>query len=262
MHMFLFPAIIFSSSCSVFIYCRYKKLCGIEYHGVENMRLRKEISESYGVLHAVQSCCRSLGIENSPASIDADDNINFENICLIDLCSGKGITTALCGVMDREESNNYFLAIDRMLPHTIPHFLNKGRVHYLCRDVMTEQMFTEVADLVREQTHEHGRACILVGMHLCGLLSTRAIELFEQTPDIKGIVLSPCCLPKRHQQKSIGFEKEKPTGDDVSVELFQYFKWAGYLKKRTEEVSTVSDVQIYKDDEMHTERNAIIVGTK
>jgi len=227
------------------------------------MRLRKEISESYGVLHAVQSCCRELGIENSSTSIDNNDNINFENICLIDLCSGKGITTALCGVMDGGEgSNNYFLAIDRMLPHTIPHFLNKGRVHYLCRDVMTDQIFIEIADIVREQTHEHGRACILVGMHLCGLLSTRAIELFEQTPDIKGIVLSPCCLPKRHQQKSISFEKEKPTGDDVSVELFQYFKWAGYLKKRTEEVSTVSDVNMYKDYEMHTERNAIIVGRK
>ena len=90
----------------MFDICRYKKLCGIEYHGVENMRLRKEISESFGVLHAVQSCCKSLGINNSSTSIDNNDNINFENICLIDLCSGKGITTALCGVMDRGEGSN------------------------------------------------------------------------------------------------------------------------------------------------------------
>jgi len=74
---------------------RYKKLCGIEYHGVENMRLRKEISESYGVLHAVQACRRSLGIENSSASTDNNDNINFENICLIDLCRKVRVSIVL-----------------------------------------------------------------------------------------------------------------------------------------------------------------------
>ena len=108
----------------------YNKLCGIEYHGVENMRLRKEISESFGILHAVHECCVSLGI-NAPTTDDED--IKFDNIFLIDLCSGKGITTAICGAMngndnDANGKNNYFLAIDRMLDHTIPHFLNKDQV--------------------------------------------------------------------------------------------------------------------------------------
>lgn len=108
----------------------YKKLCGIEYHGVENMRLRKEISESFGILHAVHECCVSLGI-NAPTTDDED--IKFDNIFLIDLCSGKGITTAICGAMNGNDNddngkNNYFLAIDRMLDHTIPHFLNKDQV--------------------------------------------------------------------------------------------------------------------------------------
>jgi len=97
MHMIFQYHLIFSSLlCSVFDICnRYKKLCGIEYHGVENMRLRKEISESYGVLHAVQSCCRSLGINNISPSIDNNDNINFENICLIDLCRKVRVSIVL-----------------------------------------------------------------------------------------------------------------------------------------------------------------------
>ena len=95
LYMFLFPSIIVSLLYLMFVICRYKKLCGIEYHGVENMRLRKEISESYGVLHAVQVCCRSLGIKNSSTSIDTDDNINFENICLIDLCRKVRVSIVL-----------------------------------------------------------------------------------------------------------------------------------------------------------------------
>ena len=96
---------------------------------LENMRLRKEISESFGILHAVLDCCVQLGIivdhtATTAADITITDNdnindndnnnsndecngrsynsngiFNFDNICLIDLCSGKGITTALCDAL-------------------------------------------------------------------------------------------------------------------------------------------------------------------
>lgn len=235
------------------------------------MRLRKEISESYAVLHAVQDCCTKLGISKATPQHGDDGNIYLENIFLIDLCSGKGITTALCGALDNEESNNFSLAIDRMLPHTIPHFLNEKQIQYLCRDIMADEMFEEVADIVQHQTQKEGRTCILVGMHLCGLLSERAIDLFERIPDIKGLVLSPCCLPKKHEQKKSKFSKGKPSeegGDEkYSVELFNYFKWSKYLKERVEGQYSdgsggVQDVKMYTDDEMHTEKNAIIVGVR
>lgn len=235
----------------------YKKMCGIEYHGVENMRLRKEISESYAILHAVQECCISLGISDKTIK---DDNVDLKNIFLIDLCSGKGITTALCGSMDDENSNNYFLAMDKMLPHTIPHFLNDKQIQYLSRDIMVEEMFAEVADIVRYQTEEKGRTCILVGMHLCGLLSVRAIEFFDRVKGIKGIVLSPCCLPKKHEQRKLSnFSKEKRE-NSAENELVNYFRWSEYLKGQTEGV--VSNVRSYVDEEMHTDKNSIIVGVR
>ena len=210
----------------------YAQLCNIEYHQFENMRLRKEISESFGILHAVLDCCVQLGIIVDPTTtttttttdititdndnIDNDNNnsndecngrsynsngiVNFDNICLIDLCSGKGITTALCDALNQgrcqavgeeninskkkkknnNNNNNYFLAIDKMLSHTIPQFLQNQQQHstttnnnnnnnnnnhcddnidhnvrttttttiggssvkYLCRDVMADKFFS------------------------------------------------------------------------------------------------------------------------
>ncbi len=249
------------------LYChRYKKLCGIEFHQVENVRLRKEISESYAVLHAVQKCCDSLGM-NTKDTNHVEDDINLENIFLIDLCSGKGMTTALCGVLDDSkgrDSNNFYLAMDKMLPHTIPHFLNEKQIQYLCRDVMVDEIFAEIEGIVKQQKEEHGRSCILVGMHLCGLLSERAIDLFERINDIRGLVLSPCCLPKKHEQQRIRFTKGKPGQDDdfkESGDLYNYFKWSHYLKERVMS-SGGACTSFYTDNEMHTEKNAIIVGVR
>ena len=229
------------------------------------MRLRKEISESYGILHAVQKCCDSLGMTNHD-----DDEINLENIFLIDLCSGKGMTTALCGVLDDSkgrDSNNFYLAIDKMLPHTIPHFLNEKRIKYMCRDVMADELFAEIEGIVKQQKEDHDRTCILVGMHLCGLLSERAIDLFERIPDIQGLVLSPCCLPKKHEQQTIRFTKGKPGhGDDGEEpgDLYNYFKWAHYLKERIMGYysSGGAFTSFYTDNEMHTEKNAVILGVR
>ena len=233
------------------------------------MRLRKEISESYAVLHAVQECCQGLGILNGITTECTSDDIHFENVFLIDLCSGKGITTGLCGVLDPgKDSNNFYLAIDKMLPHTIPHFLNTNKVKYRRRDIMAETIFDDIDSIVQEQKRQYGRTCILVGMHLCGLLSERAVALFAQTPGIMGIVLSPCCLPKRHEQHRIHFIKGKSEDrEQQSDELFNYIRWENYLKERIARCHSSREcapprVRLYTDDEMHTEKNAMVVAYK
>jgi hypothetical protein len=38
---------------------------------------------------------------------------------------------------------------------------------------------------------------VLVGMHLCGDLSLRAVDAFKEIPECACLVLAPCCLPKR-----------------------------------------------------------------
>ena len=38
---------------------------------------------------------------------------------------------------------------------------------------------------------------MLVGVHLCGQLSPRAVELFAAAPALDALLLVPCCLDKR-----------------------------------------------------------------
>lgn len=42
----------------------------------------------------------------------------------------------------------------------------------------------------QDGTYKHG---LLIGSHLCGRLSSQAIELFQGIPHVAGVVLSPCC---------------------------------------------------------------------
>ena len=84
-------------------------------------------------------------------------------------------------------------------------------------------------------------------MHLCGTLSERAIYIFHRTKDIAGIILSPCCLPKLHeydrgrtafvkckQPPSITrtSESDNNSTNDSELLLYNYFRWANYLKER------------------------------
>lgn len=234
----------------------WERLSGIEFHAMENMALRKEISESYAVLHAVQECCDRLsGI--CPAT---DRTLELKNLFVIDLCSGKGITSALGAALF--QSNNHFLSIDKMLAHTVPHYFFNDEEHisYLSRDIFSNELLGELKALTRQQSLL-GRTTILVGMHCCGILSERAVELFDQIPEIKGIVLSPCCLPKKHELKKRQLQYNPPTvkGEDP------YPTWCHYLKERVERYNSndgTDNVWIYNDLEMHTQKNYMIAGVR
>jgi hypothetical protein len=43
---------------------------------------------------------------------------------------------------------------------------------------------------------------LLIGSHLCGRLSSQAIALFQAIPQVAGVVLSPCCWPRRRDFNS------------------------------------------------------------
>eukprot|EP00553_Chaetoceros_curvisetus_P005936 CAMPEP_0204619680 /NCGR_PEP_ID=MMETSP0717-20131115/5971_1 /ASSEMBLY_ACC=CAM_ASM_000666 /TAXON_ID=230516 /ORGANISM="Chaetoceros curvisetus" /LENGTH=256 /DNA_ID=CAMNT_0051633717 /DNA_START=255 /DNA_END=1025 /DNA_ORIENTATION=+ len=146
----------------------------------------------------------------------------MENVFLIDLCSGKSLTTALCSVLfptdsedkkankNNENRNNHFLAIDKLPVHQVPHFTKvNANASYLSRDIMSEAFFDELEREVRRQTYQEGRTVLLIGMHLCGNLSERAIEFFQRIELIRAMVLSPCCLPKVGMKKKKKRQKKK-----------------------------------------------------
>ena len=71
----------------------YAQLCNIEYHQLENMRLRKEISESFGILHAVQDCCVQLGIIVDGPTVT--DTVTTPTATTTDIPSRATMTTTI-----------------------------------------------------------------------------------------------------------------------------------------------------------------------
>ena len=42
---------------------------------------------------------------------------------------------------------------------------------------------------------------IMVAVHLCGGLSCKAVEIFNASPNVRNLILKPCCLPGRQAVK-------------------------------------------------------------
>ena len=66
----------------------------------------------------------------------------------------------------------------------------------------------------------------LLGVHLCGELSLRAITAFEQCALVKVLVLMPCCLPKQ----ALGIAPAEVYESKRDAE--QYVAWAAHLEAR------------------------------
>ena len=68
-----------------------------------------------------------------------------------------------------------------------------GGVQYLQLDLFADD-FTAT---LRAHVESIGLPCYLLGMHLCGELSLRAIAAFEAIAGARALILVPCCLPNR-----------------------------------------------------------------
>eukprot|EP00471_Norrisiella_sphaerica_P011299 CAMPEP_0184496396 /NCGR_PEP_ID=MMETSP0113_2-20130426/33853_1 /TAXON_ID=91329 /ORGANISM="Norrisiella sphaerica, Strain BC52" /LENGTH=229 /DNA_ID=CAMNT_0026883003 /DNA_START=314 /DNA_END=1003 /DNA_ORIENTATION=+ len=50
------------------------------------------------------------------------------------------------------------------------------------------------------------RTAILIGIHLCGTLSSVAVQIFQKVPLLSSLILSPCCMPRRRRKKDGGYK--------------------------------------------------------
>ena len=183
--------------------------------------VRKELSESLAVLEALDAF-------NDISSCHA---IHSRHV--IDLACGRGITATLAAL---RYPGSRVSAIDRLEPMLMPHWggTDRCRVRYLQQDMLhasfvnriselcrAEELPTEIATSAGFLTEAHvleeigisaaipsevATSCTssnqlahvaLLGVHLCGELSLRAIAAFEQCEHVTTLVLSPCCLPKQ-----------------------------------------------------------------
>jgi hypothetical protein len=205
-----------------------------EYHVFTNKRhLKKEISESWAILKAFEGVTKEKPTQ--------------QQLQLIDLCSGSSLTTTLYGILHPKSKA---VAVDILSEEFAPHYITDN-LSYLQADINKEEF---VATL---QTNHVGDGAVLVGMHLCGDLSIRAIEIFEKLRQIKMIILSPCCFPK-HDGGSRMEAKAMRDLEGIKDETLKYAAWSQYLLDSISIHCTASHQT--EDKNIMSTRNRVIVG--
>ena len=157
-------------------------------------QLRKELIEAYAVVEVLEGVL-SQTAEPFPAAI-------------VDLCSGKGFLSTILAL---EYPTSQVLMVDNNQRVKTHHVETLDNVRFLRADIMRDAFEADLAAALGEATAArasgssgHALAgsigastCVAVGMHLCGLLSPRAVALFEACRLLEVLVLVPCCLDKR-----------------------------------------------------------------
>lgn len=114
------------------------------------------------------------------------------------------------------------------------------------------------ASLPRLASHLRGRTTAMVGLHLCGNLSVRAVELFEELESIRICILVPCCLPHlRDAPNSLKHLYRQSVADDL-----QYAKWVSYLEERLAAIPNVAMVRQRSAVHMKSKKNTILTAIK
>jgi hypothetical protein len=188
----------------------------LSFNKIRLNHLQKELSEAWAVTQMVRRVLKKLGTAVNDG----------QGLVIIDMCSGKGLGSALLSAVFPKASVHM---IDNNHTMNVP-FLqssHSSKIHFHCCDVheheMEERLRTITAagacSVCAESNSDgdtgvgsrdgaavfRGEYCtapvetsskttaVMVGTHLCGELSVRLIELFERTQTISALVLAPCC---------------------------------------------------------------------
>ncbi len=152
---------------------------------------------------------------------------------------------------DTSTNNRWYLSRDIRSKIFIDDLEHQIQRHCYCH----EDNFTAN----QQQSHPVRRVVFLVGMHLCGHLSTRAIELFEKISQISALILSPCCLPRAKERIDVVKLTE---GSGLGHENIMYDHWAQHLKGMVEKVKDINYCRSFKDCYMNTNKNYLIIGCR
>ena len=163
-------------------------------------RCKKELIESWAALEQLRRCVRRLF--PSSAAADADAHRTGAGLAFVELCSGRGCLSMLLAHEFPDATIHMCDADARMkLPHlTHPSMRN---VTFHLEDVFATTAEVTVRDAVAEAERTGGK-CLVVGVHLCGDLARRAVELWRRS-GAHALVLCPCCLPRRRRADAFGF---------------------------------------------------------
>ena len=183
-------------------------------------RVLKEIVEAIPIIDAVSKWIHYQ---------DGQTQQKRTNVTIVDLCSGKGYLSMFLSEYLPSDRVQKFILIDKSWPtcHGIceSHHINWDHIYGYKPEANTTAtqnsyfdtwpipLHTSKQDLKKSSTHRQlqkrlfddsvaaAGPIIMLAVHLCGTLSLRAIDMFNQQPNkVKLLALKPCCLPSIHLQ--------------------------------------------------------------
>ena len=205
---------------------------------VKGDRLAKELNESAPVIERALKYVDAIEVPSPD-----------ERVVIVDLCSGFGYLAMFLSELLPAEKVREIILVDKMWSmfglQPKPHHINWEHV-YGVGDWKYDwpiQMTTRKVDL-KERGEVHQLAMhvfnrwngpfIVLGIHLCGTLSIKAVELFNKHPNTQHLILKPCCLPdfswtyRADHFPPIGKHKHLiPTKEVCSRGKWKRNKWVG-----------------------------------
>ena len=215
-------------------------------------RVFKELIESVPILHLVQKYV------NSNANSKTDD----DRITILDLCSGKGYLSMFLSEMLPPEKVAKIILVDKAWAmcnsEVLPHHMNWDHIYgdiprenhwsSLEQSESHTQYFTTWPIPLHTSKQDLKQSCnqrqmkkrffdrtqgpiLILAIHLCGTLSLRAVDFFNNNERVKMLCLKPCCLPgmvhaKRNDTFKIG-RHSFPSSEVCSNGSFTKKDWSG-----------------------------------
>ena len=146
------------------------------------------------------------------------EDVGEESI-LVDFCSGKRALTAVFTLLNLR-SIVKAVAVDVEEPH--PYLKNYRDLHYVRKSLFSK----DIVDALKK--HLDDKPVYGVGIHCCGELSIKAIDLAAEL-NIGKLYLMPCCLPRKRIE---GME----TYRDWVEYLARYGEGKGFTAESIEEI--------------------------
>lgn len=223
--------------------------------------LKKELTECYSAICLTERSLRR--VQRDAVNIDPDEPLitftcirkSAKNLAFYDICSGKGILSFLLTILFPEIS--IIKMIDSNTKIKLDHLNSEccTKITFEHHDIFKE----EFADFLMKESKECNEKKIIpviIGLHLCGTLSTRLVHLFNNINDLPILIISPCCLPTK-SKKNQGFM----TRDKLKKNKWSsYDFWCMSIYILIDHLSTIKN--IVKDDLVESKKNTLIWAVK
>ena len=210
----------------------------------------KEFVEACPIIDAVQRLIKEVDVEPRPGPQPQQ----LPPFTIVDLASGKGyLSMLLCEMLPPTKVRRFILMDKAWANHgTIPsaHHMNWDHVYdtkykdsWPIPLVASKQDFKSGRQRRNLEQHyfdednnnnNENHKIILLAVHLCGTLSLKAVDFFNQNPTIHFFALKPCCLPgmihaRRHEMFRLSNVKtttkstnDSTPSDDQQPTTFEY----------------------------------------